>query len=191
MKLEDILRHPADQEMVFDGPAMAELLEHLVEVQVKAPHNSGDPDGLAPLKMAAASARKIILSPQKTPPSHGIPIAYMLGRHWTFEPKDCKHGEFRIGAEIGRILKDGQDSSDPNEEPAYYSASIRVRCQHCGDPFEFVGLPFGFSPYHPTVSIDGQVLSISVMPVGVAVQPGLAGFKVTQTVFDEKAAVKQ
>lgn len=179
MKLEDILNHPADQAMVFEGEEMLELLGHLVQI------NSDLGATEMVVESVAAYARRVILNLVGTPPSHGIPFAYLIGRHWTYEPKDCKHEQFRIGADIGRILKDGTDTNDPEQEPAYYSASIRVTCQNCGDPFEFVGLPFGFSPYRPTMSLDGREMHVSVMPAGKSVQSGLVGFGVTQTVFED------
>lgn len=191
MTLQDILNHPADQEMVFEGEDMREVLYALTSIDL--PYRNDTPETLASIREVDARARRIRMSATSygDPSTHGIRFAYMVGRHWTYEPKDCKHEQFRIGADIGSILKDGQDSTNPNEEPAYYSASIKVSCSHCGDPFEFVGLPFGFSPYRPTVSIDSQTLSVSVMPVGKTIPEGLAGFNVTAKVFEEKEAVKQ
>jgi hypothetical protein len=106
----------------------------------------------------------------------------------------CKHENFRIDVNVGRIIASKErpmEMVSMDEEPAYYSADLRIKCMDCGEPFEWVGLPNGFSPYQPTVSIDGQELRISAMPVGKTVPPGLPGFRVTHTVFDQKEPVKQ
>lgn len=178
MTLKEILDHPGDQEMVFEGEAMADLLASMADAKVW-------PGGLTSLQILDI-AKRVRLSPSGKPADHGIEFCYAVGRHWTYEPKDCKHDQFRISADITPV---GESPDKP--EVLYRSASIQVNCLHCGDPFEFVGLPFGFSPYRPTVSIDGQTLSVSVMPVGKKIPEGLAGFNVTAQVFDEKEATKQ
>lgn len=79
----------------------------------------------------------------------------------------CAHENFRCDAGIQRI------AAKPDGVVSYYSAEIRVHCVDCGQKFEFVGLPLGCSPYRPTVSMDGLILSAPMMPEGQITPPGL------------------
>lgn len=99
--------------------------------------------------------------------------------------KECDHQNFRVDAKVGRIL------NDDKEPPAYYHADIRLNCADCGIAFEWQGLPNGFSPYQPTVSIDGQELLVPAMPHGKMIPKGLPGFLVTHQIFDDKEPTKQ
>lgn len=98
---------------------------------------------------------------------------------------DCPHMNFKVVAQCGRILH------EEKEPPAYYHVDIRLNCAECGAAFEWQGLPNGFSPYQPTVSIDSQELRVPAMPPGQAVPKGMAGFRVTHQSFEGKEPVKQ
>jgi hypothetical protein len=87
---------------------------------------------------------------------------------------ECKHESFRVHAEVARLEDIGQ-----------FSVDVRVWCSDCGEPFEWVGLPGGFSHYQPCVSIDCQELRAPIVPRGGKVQPGLSGFRVTHTILGE------
>ena len=97
----------------------------------------------------------------------------------------CSHQSFKVVANVGRILR------DEKEPPAYYSCDIRLWCADCGEPFEWHGLPHGFSPYRPTVSIDGQKLRVPAMPPGQTIPPGLPGYSVTQVLPEGEEPTKQ
>ncbi len=87
----------------------------------------------------------------------------------------CPHLNFNVHAEVNRIQKS-------DEEPdviVAYTMDLRVLCRDCGQPFEFFGLPLGFSYYQPTVAIDGQVARLPIVLPGTEPAPGLAGFCVT------------
>jgi hypothetical protein len=58
-------------------------------------------------------------------------------------------------------------------------------------PFEWVGLPHGFSHYQPTVSIDGQEMRAPIVPEGGKVPEGLAGFSVSIVESQQKEPTKQ
>lgn len=101
-------------------------------------------------------------------------------------PKECGHHNFRVEAEVGRILSD-----DGQEPPTHYHASIRLNCVDCGAAFEWQGVPNGLSPYQPTVSLDGQELRIPVMPPGEVVPKGLPGFRVAYQSINNDKGPKQ
>lgn len=98
----------------------------------------------------------------------------------------CEHLNFNMIGKVGRLTR-----SDSDPTVIAYCADIRVECRDCKQPFEFFGLPLGFSHYQPTVSIDNQELRVPLVIPGTQPEPGLAGFSVTHTVFDEKEQVKQ
>lgn len=99
----------------------------------------------------------------------------------------CPHLNFNVHADVNRIQK----NDDEPDVIVAYSMDLRVFCRDCGHPFEFIGLPNGFSYYRPTVSIDGQTGHFPIVLPGTRPAPGLAGFSVTCEVFEEKDAVKQ
>lgn len=72
-----------------------------------------------------------------------------------------------------------------------FHVDIKLWCRDCGMPFEWVGLPNGFSHYQPTVSIDGQEMRAPIVPKGCVPPKGLAGFSVTHTEFPQKEPTKQ
>lgn len=97
----------------------------------------------------------------------------------------CAHLQFNVVADVARVLHEGK------ELPAYYHVDIRLNCRDCGAAFEWHGLPYGFSPYQPSVSIDNQELRVSAMPKGETIQSGLPGFRVTHETFPQKDETRQ
>lgn len=73
--------------------------------------------------------------------------------------QDCKHEIFQCNADITRLT----DGDDP-EKVTGYSADIRVKCVQCGLPFEFVGVPGGYSPGQPMVNFDATELRAPIRP---------------------------
>ena len=93
----------------------------------------------------------------------------------------CKHENFRVDANVARI-----------EDVGAFSVDLRIRCTDCDEPFEWVGLPNGYSPYSPTVSIDSQEMRAPIVPQGSKPPEGLAGFRVTRVALQpEKEPTKQ
>ena len=55
----------------------------------------------------------------------------------------CIHDNFECHLGVNRLLSD-------EEMLVGYAVDIDIECADCGIPFEFVGLPLGRSPAHPT-----------------------------------------
>lgn len=72
--------------------------------------------------------------------------------------QDCQHEQFECMAKVGR-LTDGD-----NGPVAGYTADIRIRCIQCGIPFEFIGVPGGYSPAQPMVNFDATELRAPIKP---------------------------
>lgn len=70
----------------------------------------------------------------------------------------CEHFNFESHARIGRL------TDDEGGPVTGYSADIRIKCSDCGHPFTWVGVPFGYSPAQPMVSVDGQQLRAPITP---------------------------
>ena len=87
----------------------------------------------------------------------------------------CKHLNFEASVMVGRIVAEG--SSD-DSAPIAYSADITVQCSECKKPFEFLGLPMGYSPLQPMCSVDGTEARMPLKPQGETVRTDLAGFTV-------------
>lgn len=88
----------------------------------------------------------------------------------------CPHMNFGVHASVGRMQK-------PDTEPEVITAftcDLRVFCSDCGKPFQFTGLPNGFSFYQPTVSIDGQEARLTLVHEGFATARDLPGYSVTR-----------
>ena len=84
----------------------------------------------------------------------------------------CQHENFVAVVAVNRI------TATEGGPVTHFDAAIKVRCADCGLEFEFRGVPDGYSPYGPTVSIDGKELSVPVMPPGMQIPEGLPGFRV-------------
>ncbi len=87
--------------------------------------------------------------------------------------KNCEHKDFNAHVSVGRL------SLIDNGPITHYCADITVNCSHCGQPFEFHGLPLGISAYRPTVSMDGLILTAPLMPQGQKVPEGIIGYSVS------------
>lgn len=60
-----------------------------------------------------------------------------------------------------------------------YAATITVKCEFCGKPFEFVGLPEGFSDERPTVDKTKKELRAPLQESGASLLPGVLKKSVT------------
>ena len=68
-------------------------------------------------------------------------------------PHQCTHESFRVDAKIARVLDVGK-----------FVAEIQIRCQDCGEPFRFVGVPAGLSYAQPSCSIGKNSRVGSMIP---------------------------
>lgn len=77
-------------------------------------------------------------------------------------PDDCAHEAFAVRAEVNRIV----DVVGEAGRAIGYDLELAVDCLGCLTPFEFVGLPMGLSPRHPTGSVDQLVMTAPCRPHG-------------------------
>lgn len=75
------------------------------------------------------------------------------------EAKDCKHERFQSQVNVFRLKE-----SDESEEITGYTADIKIHCAECGQAFEFIGVPMGYSPAQPMVNADCTELRIPIRP---------------------------
>lgn len=68
---------------------------------------------------------------------------------------NCAHKDFSAWVNVFRL-----------EDTGRFSADIRIKCSECDEPFRFLGVPGGLSPYEPRVSIDGLELRAPIEPQG-------------------------
>jgi hypothetical protein len=71
---------------------------------------------------------------------------------------ECKHMNFDASVSVGR-LTDGDDGPVTG-----YTAGVKIKCIDCGIPFEFIGVPGGFSPAQPMVNFDATELRAPIRP---------------------------
>lgn len=77
------------------------------------------------------------------------------------EPEPCDHAAISTVAEGACYREAGRLIG--------FALEVRVACRRCGSRFMFTGLPAGTpDPHTPTVSLDGQTLSVPMMPVADA-----------------------
>ena len=83
--------------------------------------------------------------------------------------KACKHEEFAVNTVVNRL-----------EDTGRFQADITIKCDQCGTPFRFLGLPLGVDLNSAAVSFDGTEARMAIAPKGEAVPPisGVEGFSV-------------
>lgn len=86
----------------------------------------------------------------------------------------CQHLNFTAKVEVNRIPKSEQEP----EKIVAYMADLRVYCQECGQPFEFLSLPVGCSFYQATCSLDGQEAHLPIAIPGQRPPEGMPGYAV-------------
>jgi hypothetical protein len=67
----------------------------------------------------------------------------------------CEHKDFEANVTVFRL-----------EDTGRFTADVRIRCKECSEPFRFLGIQAGVSPYEPCVSIDGLELRAPIEPQG-------------------------
>lgn len=86
---------------------------------------------------------------------------------------DCVHMNFKAHVAVGRLQAGETDATIVG-----FTADVTVECADCGHPFEWVGIPMGYSPMHPMCSVDGLEARMPLMPKGVPMRTDLAGFTI-------------
>jgi len=75
------------------------------------------------------------------------------------DPQGCPHLNTHSEIDVIRITDD-----NPVDTVVAFQADIRIRCEDCGDPFVFVGLPAGLSYYTPSTSPNGEEMRAPIAP---------------------------
>lgn len=70
------------------------------------------------------------------------------------EQEVCPHLQFEVSVDVTRL--DGIITG--------YCADVKVRCHDCGLPFEFIGVPNGYSPDVPMASFDFKKICLPMRP---------------------------
>lgn len=85
-------------------------------------------------------------------------------------PKECKHEDFSVCANVIKLENTGQWTMD-----------VTVDCMQCGHPFVFLGLPFGVNLNGAATSLDGTEGRFGLCPKGETPKTGgLSGFTVNR-----------
>jgi hypothetical protein len=116
-----------------------------------------------------------------TPVRHHPPMA---DPHPDSGPQ-CAHTHSEAEVSLGR-LTDGEDGP-----VVAYEAMITVKCQDCGIPYVWIGVPAGISPRQPTVDISGTQLHVPLRPQNTPEDFGQAGPAYGVSIYVEGEAAHQ
>lgn len=72
----------------------------------------------------------------------------------------CKHESFAAEVNVNRL-----------EDVGRFTADVRVKCEQCGTPFRFIGLPTGVDLNGASVSVDATEGRFAIAPKGEVVTP--------------------
>lgn len=84
----------------------------------------------------------------------------------------CNHSNFMTEVEINRL---------GDHSPVRFCADIRIRCEDCGLPFRFIGLPAGVDLNGAATSVDATEGRFAIAPKGEVIsviEGGVSGFSV-------------
>jgi hypothetical protein len=84
----------------------------------------------------------------------------------------CPHNKFDCNVQVNRL-----------EDIGRFSADVTIRCEDCGTPMKFLGLPLGLDLNSAAVSFDGTEARLAIAPKGEVVPPinGVEGFSIRNT----------
>lgn len=90
--------------------------------------------------------------------------------------RPCPHGDFAAEVEVNRLTS----GDEPGASVTGYSATIRVRCAQCDEPFRWTGVQAGLMPDRPMCSVDETELRAPLRPASADPDFGLGipGFAV-------------
>lgn len=96
----------------------------------------------------------------------------------------CNHHAFDVSANVGRVIADGHDESDPDAPIKRFTVDIEIQCHDCGCKFRFIGLPHGVDLNGAACSADGTEGRFAIAPEGevVTMVEGLTGFTARRVV---------
>lgn len=77
----------------------------------------------------------------------------------------CEHKNFQGNFKVARLT----ENESPGAKVNGYMADITIVCLECRQPFEFIGVPQGHSPFQPMLSADNTELRA---PIRLAKNPG-------------------
>jgi hypothetical protein len=63
----------------------------------------------------------------------------------------CQHENFYCHCKVNRLSDSGR-----------FNADITIKCDQCGEPFRFLGLPAGLDLNGAAVSVDGTELRVAI-----------------------------
>lgn len=88
----------------------------------------------------------------------------------------CQHEQFACNVNVGRIT---EVEGGP---PTHFMADVSIKCEQCGTPFRFLGLPLGLDMTGASVSFDGLEARLAIAEKGKAAAPvrGVSGFTINQ-----------
>lgn len=70
----------------------------------------------------------------------------------------CEHKNFESTCAVTRL-------TDDSGKLTGFTTDISIHCRDCFKPFEWIGVPGGYSPVHPCVSADGLELRAPIKPI--------------------------
>lgn len=74
--------------------------------------------------------------------------------------KACPHVNFDADVAVGRLF----NGEDHGGVPDGFRVDLTVRCEDCGEPFRWVGVPAGMRSDRPMVSVDEKTLHAPMRP---------------------------
>ena len=79
----------------------------------------------------------------------------------------CEHKNFSASVSVNRL-----------EDVGRFCADVSIKCDDCGQPFRFLGLPLGLDLNGATVSFDGCEAHLAIAAKGETIPPinGVEGF---------------
>jgi hypothetical protein len=69
----------------------------------------------------------------------------------TKDPANCRHEKFLANVVVNRL-----------EDSGRFNADITIKCEQCGVPFRFLGLPAGVDLDGAAVSADGTEMRVAI-----------------------------
>lgn len=73
---------------------------------------------------------------------------------------DCKHMNFAASVKVARL-----------EDTGRFMAEVTVKCEDCGEPFQFLGLEPGLDMQGARVSVDGLEANMAIAPNSQVMSP--------------------
>lgn len=83
----------------------------------------------------------------------------------TQEMRDCEHPAFDTHSQVTRWYNEADVlEGREGKKVTAFSVAVTVSCSRCGIPFEFIGVPVGYSMEQPTANINYDVVQVPIRP---------------------------